>query len=438
MDVHFPALDRIDKWHPFGTVQSAVGPILLVTGLGQYGKVGARCSIKLSPENSIWGEIVGFNLEGALIMPFNDVTGIRPGTPVYIFENNPVLYPSLQWKGRILDGLGRPLNHLPLPQGSKAYSLKSSPPPSQKRRFVGKPLDVGVRALNTFVTCCEGQRLGIFAASGVGKSVLLSQMARFTKTDVVVIGLIGERGREVREFIDLLLGEHGKENCVTVVATSDTSPLMRRQAAYTTLTIAEFFRDQGLSVLCLIDSITRFAMALREIGLAVGEPPTYKGYTPSVFAALPQLLERAGPGLEAPSQGDITGLFTVLVDGDDHDEPIADSVRSILDGHIVLERSIGEGGRYPAINILRSLSRMVPDCLTPHQWSLVQRARKILSLQNEMADMIRLGAYQKGTDPELDQAMGIYPRLEKFLQQDKHVSCELLEGFTLLEEILNS
>ena len=307
-----------------------------------------------------------------------------------------------------------------LPPGASAYPLRRSPPPAHTRARVGGKLDVGVRAINAFLTCCRGQRLGIFAASGVGKSMLLSMMARHTDADVVVIGLIGERGREAREFIEDTLGEEGLRRSVVVVATSDEPPPVRRQAALTMMAVAEAFRDEGADVLCLMDSVTRFAMAQREIGLAAAEPPATKGYTPSVFSELPRLLERAGPG--GPGQGSITGLFTVLVEGDDHDEPVADAVRGILDGHIVLERAIAEAGRYPAINILRSVSRAMPRCNTAEENALVDAARRTLAAYDGMAELIRLGAYHPGSDAELDAAIRLQPKLSAFLAQkpDEH------------------
>jgi flagellum-specific ATP synthase len=271
--------------------------------------------------------------------------------------------------------------------------------------------------------------MGIFAASGVGKSVLLSMLAKFTASDVNVIGLIGERGREVQEFIEDNLGEEGLKRTVVVVATSDEPPLMRRQAAYLTLAMSEYFRDQGKNVLCMIDSITRFAQAQREIGLSAGEPPATKGYTPTVFAELPKLLERAGPG---SGDGTITGLFTVLVEGDDHDEPVADAVRATIDGHIVLERSIAERGRYPAINVLRSVSRTMPNCNNADENALVSRARGLIARYEDMADMIRLGAYRKGSDPETDEAIAYHDALEAYLKQAQNERAGLQEGYAQL------
>lgn len=314
--------------------------------------------------------------------------------------------------------------------------MRASPPPAHARARVGAKIDVGVRAINTFLTCCRGQRMGIFAGSGVGKSVLMSMLARFTEAPVAVIGLVGERGREVQEFLSEDLGETGLARSVVVVATSDEPPLMRRQAAYMTLAVAEYFRNQGADVLCLMDSVTRFAMAQREIGLSAGEPPTTKGYPPTVFAELPRLLERAGPGRQG--EGTITGLFTVLVEGDDHNEPIADAVRGILDGHIVLERRIGERGRYPAINILRSVSRMLPGCNSDEENALVRRARMLMSLYDDMAEMIRLGAYRKGSDAQVDEAIRYHPALEELLRQDKRTPASLAEGYRQLQEVFGA
>jgi flagellum-specific ATP synthase len=278
--------------------------------------------------------------------------------------------------------------------------------------------------------------MGIFSGSGVGKSVLMSMVARYTSADISVIGLVGERGREVQEFLHDDLGVDGLACSVVVVATSDEAPLMRRQAAYMTMAIAEYFRDQGKDVLCLMDSITRFAMAQREIGLAAGEPPTTKGYPPTTFAELPKLLERAGPGAEG--KGTITGLFTVLVDGDDHNEPIADAVRGILDGHIVLDRSIAERGRYPAVNVLRSVSRTMPACNNDGENDIVNQARRYLAAYENMAEMIRLGAYRKGANKEVDEAINFYGPLEEFLRQDKNERSNLADGYARLGQILGA
>ncbi|MHC3126848.1 ATP synthase, partial [Brevundimonas sp. GN22] len=308
--------------------------------------VGARAEISRRGQPPLPAEVVGFRDAKALLMPYGPVEGVAPGADIKILEAAASVSPTTQWLGRIIDAFGEPIDSKgPLPQGGQPYTLKASPPPAHSRDRVGERLDLGVRSMDVFTTTCRGQRLGIFAGSGVGKSVLLSMLARQATCDVVVVGLIGERGREVREFIEETLGEDGLRRAVVVVATSDEPALKRRQAAYMTMAVAEYFRDQGLEVLCLMDSVTRFAMAQREIGLAAGEPPTTKGYTPTVFTELPKLLERAGPGPRLPDgrqAGPITALFTVLVDGGDHDEPIADAVRGILDGHIVMDRKIAE------------------------------------------------------------------------------------------------
>ncbi|MGZ6040262.1 MAG: FliI/YscN family ATPase, partial [Phenylobacterium sp.] len=344
--------------------------------------------------------------------------------------------------GRIVDAFGEPIDGKgPLPQGIVPYSLRAAPPPAHARDRVGERLDLGVRAMNVFTTCCRGQRLGVFAGSGVGKSVLLSMLAKNADCDAVVVGLIGERGREVREFIEETLGEEGLKRAIVVVATSDEPALKRRQAAYMTMAIAEYLRDQDMEVLCLMDSVTRFAMAQREIGLAAGEPPTTKGYTPTVFTELPKLLERAGPGPIRPDgtrAGPITGIFTVLVDGDDHNEPIADAVRGILDGHIVMERAIAERGRFPAINVLKSISRTMPGCHQPHEQDIVKSARQTLAAYANMEELIRIGAYRAGADAQVDRAIALNPALEAFLAQDKDEVTSLDTGFERLSGILNS
>jgi flagellum-specific ATP synthase len=321
-----------------------------------------------------------------------------------------------------------------LPPGDTLYPFRADPPSAHARRRVGEPLDLGIRAINTFLTACRGQRMGIFAGSGVGKSVLLSMLAKFTAADVAVIGLVGERGREVQEFLQDDLGPEGLARSVVVVATSDESALMRRNAALLTLSLSEYFRDVGSQVLCLMDSVTRFAMAQRDIGLAAGEPPTAKGYTPTVFSELPRLLERAGPGT---GPGTITGLFTVLVEGDDHNEPVADAVRGILDGHIVMRREIAERGRYPAIDVLKSVSRTMPRSCDPEFHSTVVKARQVLATYADMEELIRLGAYRSGASAEVDEAVALIPELEAFLNQRKEESTSIGDGYRRLADILS-
>ncbi|SHI47409.1 flagellum-specific ATP synthase [Roseomonas rosea] len=342
------------------------------------------------------------------------------------------LRPCAGWLGRVVDPMGRPIDGGgPLPRGAAARPLRASPPAAGTRARLGPRIDLGVRAMDAFATCRRGQRLGPFAASGVGKSSLMSMLARHADCDVAVIGLVGERGRELREFIEDDLGPQGLARSVVVCATSDSAPLMRRDAALAAMAVAEHFRDAGKRVLLMMDSVTRFAMALREIGLSAGEPPATRGFPPSVFAELPRLLERAGPGPEG-CVGSITGLFTVLVEGDDHDEPVADAVRGILDGHVVLDRRIGEGGRYPAVDVLRSLSRTVPGCLEPPERAILARARRILSLHQDMADMVRLGAYRAGSDPAVDEAVRLAPLIEDVLRQGKEEGGTVAGAFAAL------
>ena len=426
-------LERIKDVSFTGRVTSIQGLLVEVAGVERHLSIGSRVHVHTRDHRNVECEVVGFRQNRALLMPYGSLEGIGLGSRAVVGEDQPVIYPDLSWRGRVIDGLGRPLDGgPPLVNGTRPYPLRANPPPANSRKRVGKKIDLGVRSINTFISCCRGQRMGIFAGSGVGKSVLLSMMARYTEADVNVVGLIGERGREVQEFIEDDLGKSGLARTVIVVATSDEPALVRRQAAYMTLAVAEYFRDQGQQVLCLMDSVTRFAMAQREIGLSGGEPPTAKGYPPTTFAELPRLLERAGPGTE---DGSITGLFTVLVDGDDHNEPIADATRGILDGHIVMERSIAERGRYPAINILRSISRTMPGCNTEDENLLVTRARQLMATYDDMAELIRLGAYRAGSDPKVDEAIRYQPKLEAFLKQQKAERAELANCYAQLAEI---
>lgn len=428
------SLEKLDVGAYYGRVSGVQGLFVEVSGILSRLAIGDRCNIINNRNVKIPCEIVSFKDDKILLMPYGSMDGIGINCLVEVIDAKPVIYPHPSWLGRIVNAFGEAIDGKgPLIKGSKPYFIKSSPPPAQFRDRVKGKVDLGIKAVNAFLTICKGQRMGIFAGSGVGKSTLMSMMARHTDSDVSVIGLIGERGREAKEFVEDVLGAEGLKKSVLVLATSDESPLLRRQAAYVTMAVAEYFRDENKDVLCMMDSITRFAMAQREIALSVGEPPASKGYTPSVFSELPKLLERAGPGA---GNGTITGLFTVLVDGDDHNEPVADAVRSILDGHIVLDRSIAERNRYPAINILRSISRTMPDCDTDEEAALVAQARKYIASYEDMAELIRLGAYKKGSNREVDEAIFYYPMLEEFLSQGKQEKFSLAQCYELLAAIL--
>jgi len=434
------AVERVDPLTVSGRVAAVSGLLIEARGGLTRLAVGARAAIERRANTPLPAEVVGFRDSRALLMPFGPVEGVAPGAEIRVQPEGASVRPTLAWRGRIIDAFGEPIDGKgPLPQGPAPYSLRAPPPPAHARGRVGSRLDLGVRAMNVFTTANRGQRLGVFAGSGVGKSVLLSMLAREAACDVVVVGLIGERGREVREFIEETLGEEGLARAVVVVATSDEPALKRRQAAYMTLAVAEYMRDQDQEVLCLMDSVTRFAMAQREIGLAAGEPPTTKGYTPTCFTELPKLLERAGPGpvrADGTEAGPITGLFTVLVDGDDHNEPIADAVRGILDGHIVMERAIAERGRFPAINVLKSISRTMPGNQDASERAVVRAAREVMSAYSNMEELIRIGAYRAGSDPVIDRAIRVNPAIEAFLGQDKEEATSIEESFTLLAAIL--
>lgn len=429
-------VDRLPDFQVFGQVSGVVGMMVEVEGVAGSFSIGDHCYIVARGGKKISCEVVGFKDERALLMPFGPLIGVGLGCKVEVGSSEPVIYPTEGWLGRVINAFGEPIDGKgPLTTGKTGYPVQNQPPPAQMRKRVRGKINLGIRAMNAFLTVCKGQRMGIFSGSGVGKSSLLSMMARHTSAEVSVIGMIGERGRESREFIEDDLGEEGLKRSVVVVATSDEPPLVRRQAAYTTMAVAEYFRDQNKDVLCLMDSITRFAMAQREIALSVGEPPASKGYTPSVFSELPRLLERAGPGMD--NQGTITGLFTVLVEGDDHNEPVADAVRGIIDGHVVLDRAIAERGHHPAINILKSISRTMPDCNNDAENALVNRAKKLMASYEDMAELIRLGAYRMGSDPAIDEAIHYHGALDSFLAQKKSEHTDLAQSYTLLAEALD-
>lgn len=420
------------------------GSLVIAGGLGGLVGLGETCSILPARHNPgechaelaepVLAEVVALDEAGVHLLPFGEMHGIGLGARVRVTPGRDRVRPCRGWMGRVVDALGRPLDGGPPPAvGARARSLHAHPVPAHQRRELGSRLDLGIRALNLFTPCRRGQRMGIFAGSGVGKSTILSMLARHADVDALVIGLVGERGQEVRGFLDQVLGEAGRKRSVVVVATSDQPAMLRRRAAHLTLTVAEALRDEGLSVLCLVDSVTRFAMALREIHLAAGEPPASKGYPPGVFAELPRLLERAGPG---SGEGSITGLFTVLVEGDDMADPIADAVRAILDGHIVLDRAIAEGGRYPAIDVTRSLSRTAPDVYGERERPLVARARQLLRAHAGAAELIQLGAYRAGSDPLTDEAIRVRPALEELLAQPIDQRSHLDDDVSRLEAAL--
>lgn len=434
-DKALAAISPIPDFEVHGKVTKILGLLVEISGFGDDVSIGSMIHLRPKPGIDIPCEVIGFRDARALLMPFGTLEGIGLGCPAVIQRTQAVACPDDRWLGRVINGLGHPIDGKgPLSQGGHPIPLKNKAPPPHSRQRMGGKLDLGVRAVNTFLSTCSGQRMGIFSGSGVGKSVLLSMMARYTEADVTIIGLVGERGREVQEFLEDDLGPDGLARSVVIVATGDEPALMRRQAAYMTLAVAEYFRGQGKKVLCLIDSVTRFAMAQREIGLSAGEPPTSKGYPPTTFGELARLLERAGPG--AVGEGNITGLFTVLVEGDDTNEPISDAVRGIVDGHIVMERSIAERGRFPAINVLKSVSRAMPKCLNAEQNALVIKAKRLIGRYEDMAELIRLGAYRKGSDVEVDEAIARYPRLEAFLGQNKDDSTTIEESFAKLGEVL--
>ncbi len=428
---YFKALAEIEPVSICGRVKRVVG--LVVEAEGPSVSVGGLCEIEVQNGQSILAEVVGFREERVLLIPLGDPRGIEPGSKVFL-KMDPGVRVGRGLLGRVLDALGEPLDERPLPSDLDAcYPLYAEPLKPLERARIEAPLDVGVRAINALITVGKGQRVAIMAGSGVGKSTLLGMMARHTKADVNVIALIGERGREVREFIERDLGPEGLERSVVIVATSDQPPPLRIRGAYLAMAVAEYFRDQGDDVLVMMDSLTRFCMAGREVGLAIGEPPTARGYTPSVFAALPKLLERAGPKVGA---GSITGFYTVLVEGDDFNEPVADAVRSIVDGHIVLTRELAHQGHYPAIDVLQSVSRVMRDIVPPEQVDAARKLIQLLAVYRRAEDLINIGAYVKGSNPEIDRALAKIDAVKDFLNQRVDESASLEESVKALLEVI--
>ena len=415
----------------YGKVTKVVG--LIAEGRGIKAPIGSVC--RLMPDDArgaeVPAEVVGFRDGACLFMPYGDMRGISPGTLIKNTSTPPNMPVGHRFLGRTVDAFGQPLDELGPIFPRKFRSLFAEPPSPLERPRIAEPLDVGVRAINGLLTLGKGQRVGIMAGSGVGKSTLMGMIARGTKADVNVIGLVGERGREVLEFIEKDLGPEGLARSVLVIATSDQSPLIRMRAAYAATAMAEYFRDEGADVILMMDSVTRFAMAGREVGLAAGEPPTTRGYTPSVFAQLPKLLERAGRS----AVGSITGIYTVLVDGDDFNEPNADAVRSILDGHLVLTRDLADQGHFPAIDVLKSISRLRSDVTTPEQRAAGVTLIRLLATYRRVEDMVNIGAYAKGSNPDIDRALAMIGPINTYLRQDVGEPAPLDASFAALAKL---
>lgn len=428
---HIIALRELDPIVVKGKVTNIIG--LVVEGHGPGSAMGGMCEIySRSGRDSIMAEVVGFKDKRVLLMPLGDLSGIGPGSMIVARRSQPTVKVGPALLGRVIDGMGEPLDGRGPLVMEEEMPLYGNPYNPLHKKRIDTPLDLGIRAINGLVTVGKGQRMAIMAGSGVGKSVLLGMMARHTKADVNVIALIGERGREVKEFLERDLGEEGLRRSVVVAAVSDQPSLIRIRGAYLATTIAEYFRDQGMDVLLMMDSVTRFAMAMREIGLAVGEPPTTKGYTPSCFARLPKLLERVG---NTASRGSITGLFTVLVEGDDFTEPVADAVRSIVDGHIVLSRDLAARAHYPAIDVLRSVSRVMNDIVDERHRRAFRRVLAMAAAYEEARDLINIGAYVAGSNKEIDDAVRHIDAVNRFLRQDIEEKASMEETISSLIEL---
>lgn len=419
LDQYHQKLDRLDPRRWTGSVTEMIG--LLVESKGPAAAIGDFCEISTASGRSIRSQVIGFRNGRVLSMPLEEIDGLQLGDRITTRKEDTLMEVGPELLGRVLDGFGKPMDGLGPTGASAAYPLYCAPPGALEREPIGEPLVTGIRAIDSLLTCGKGQRIGIFGGSGVGKSTLLGAMSRHNSADVSVIALVGERNREVRDFIEHELGPEGLKRAVVVVATSDRPAPLRIRAAFVALAVSEYFRDQGKNVLLVMDSVTRLAMAQREIGLAAGEPPSQKGYTPSVFNLLPKIFERAGRF----ARGSITGFFTVLVEGDDFNEPICDAVRSILDGHIILSRQLGSEGHYPAIDVLQSVSRLASRLSGPEQKMAAQKIREVLATYQRSEDLINLGAYVGGSNPKLDGAIRTRPQVIEFLKQDAAINAPM-------------
>ncbi len=429
-DYVYSVLDDIVTIKPKGKISKIVG--LTIESEGPPAEISEICVIKSSKNpKTVLAEVVGFRDKTMILMPLGDMEDLGPGWDVEATGKKLTTPVGTELLGRVLDGLGSPIDDKGPLNTKLRYPIFNDPPNPVERPVISKPLPMGIKAIDALLTCGVGQRLGIFAGSGVGKSTLLGMIARNTKADINVIALVGERGRELNSFINKDLGEEGLKRSVIVVSTSEKPPLVRTRAAFTATAIAEYFRDQGANVLLMMDSVTRFAMAQREVGLAAGEPPVTRGYTPSVYATLPKLLERAGTS----SEGTITGIYTVLVDGDDLNEPISDAVRGILDGHIVLSRELANRNHYPAIDVMASISRLMSDIVSPRHKKLAGKVKNILSVYKEAEDLINIGAYVKGNNPQIDEAIKYIDKIENFLLQEVSEKLDFDETLKALEKI---
>jgi len=414
-----------------GKIVKVAGIVAQANGPGM--SIGSLCSIRNGSGQNMQAEVIGFNDKRVIVMPFGEMRGIEPGSRIVDINKRPAIKVGEAYLSRVVDGLGHPIDGKGSIQANADYPIYGNVINPLKREIINEVIDVGVCSVNAMHTLGKGQRIAIMAGSGVGKSVLMGMIARHTAADVIVIALIGERGREVREFIERNLGEEGLKKSVVVAATSDSPALVRIRGAHLATTIAEYFRDKGLDVILIMDSITRFAMSLREVGLAAGEPPSAKGYTPSVFIQIPKLLERAG---NVEKKGSITGVYTVLVEGDDMNEPIADSVRSIVDGHIILSRDLAHKGHYPAVDVLSSISRVMHDMVESDHLDMARKLVRVLATYREAEDLINIGAYVDGTDPQIDYAKKKIHKINSFLQQDINQSITFKESLVRLKEVL--